>query len=77
MEREAIAAEVRAADEDLFELYERVFRSKAGRAGVPLDGDHCSGCHMKVTPATMRDAKVGSVVVSCEQCGRIVYALPE
>jgi len=77
VERDALAAEVQAADEDLFELYEKLFRAKAGRAIVPLDGNHCSGCHMTVTPTTLRDARVGSKVVSCEQCGRIVYALPE
>jgi predicted nucleic acid-binding Zn-ribbon protein len=77
VERDAIAAEIKAADEDLFDLYEKLFRSKAGRAIVPLEGNHCSGCHMTVTPATLRDAKVGAKVVSCEQCGRIVYTLPE
>jgi predicted nucleic acid-binding Zn-ribbon protein len=77
VERDAIAAEIKAADEDLFDLYEKLFRSKAGRAIVPLEGNHCSGCHMTVTPATLRDAKLGARVVSCEQCGRIVYALPE
>jgi len=77
VEREAIAAEVKAADEDLFDLYEKLFRSKAGRAIVPLEGNHCSGCHMTVTPATLRDAKLGTAVVSCEQCGRMVYVLPE
>jgi predicted nucleic acid-binding Zn-ribbon protein len=77
VEREAVAAEVKAADEDLFDLYEKLFLSKMGRAVVPLEGNHCSGCHMTVTPATLRDAKVGSRVVSCEQCGRIVYTVPE
>jgi len=77
VERDAIAAEVKAGDEDLFELYEKLFRSKMGRAVVPLEGNHCSGCHMTVTPATLRDVKVGTRVVSCEQCGRIIYDLPE
>jgi uncharacterized protein len=77
VERDAIAAEVKGVDEDLFDLYEKLFRSKMGRAVVPLEGNHCSGCHMTVTPATLRDAKVGTSVVSCEQCGRVVYALPE
>jgi predicted nucleic acid-binding Zn-ribbon protein len=77
VERDAVAEEVKASDEDLFELYEKLFRTKAGRAIVPLEGNHCSGCHMTVTPATLRDAKVGTTVVSCEQCGRIVYVLPE
>ncbi len=76
-EREALAGEVKEADEDLFELYERLFPSKMGRAIVPLEGDHCSGCHMKVTPSTLRDARAGSSVVFCEQCGRMVYSLPE
>jgi predicted nucleic acid-binding Zn-ribbon protein len=77
VERDAIAEEVKSSDDDLFELYEKLFRTKAGRAIVPLEGNHCSGCHMTVTPATLRDAKVGATVVSCEQCGRIVYVLPE
>jgi predicted nucleic acid-binding Zn-ribbon protein len=77
VERDAVAQEVKASDDDLFELYEKLFRTKAGRAIVPLEGNHCSGCHMTVTPATLRDAKVGTTVVSCEQCGRIVYVLPE
>ena len=77
VERDAIAEEVKSSDDDLFDLYEKLFRTKAGRAIVPLEGNHCSGCHMTVTPATLRDAKVGTSVVSCEQCGRIVYVLPE
>jgi predicted nucleic acid-binding Zn-ribbon protein len=77
VERDAVAEEVKSSDEDLSELYEKLFRTKAGRAIVPLEGNHCSGCHMTVTPATLRDAKVGATVVSCEQCGRIVYVLPE
>ena len=77
VERDAIAQEITAADEDLFDLYEKLFRTKAGRAIVPLEGNHCSGCHMTVTPATLRDAKLDSSVVSCEQCGRIIYVLPE
>lgn len=77
VEREAIASEIKSSDEDLLELYDKLFRTKAGRAIVPLDGNHCSGCHMTVTPATLRDVRVGARVVSCEQCGRILYALPE
>lgn len=77
VERDAIAAEINAADEDLLELYDKLFRGKAGRAIVALDGSHCSGCHMTLTPSTLRDARAGSTVVSCEQCGRILYAIPE
>ena len=71
------AEELPDCDEDLLDLYEKLFLTKVGRAIVPLEGNHCSGCHMTVTPATLRDAKLGTTVVSCEQCGRIVYVLPE
>jgi predicted nucleic acid-binding Zn-ribbon protein len=77
VERDALAAEIKAADEDLLELYDKLFRGKAGRAIVPLDGSHCSGCHMTLTPSTLRDTRAGTSVVSCEQCGRILYAIPE
>jgi uncharacterized protein len=33
----------------------------------------CTGCHMKVTTATAARVKAGKEIVSCEQCGRILY----
>ena len=77
VEREVIAEEIKVSDEDLLDLYDRLFKSKMGRAIVPLEIDHCSGCHMKLTPATLHQAKAGTQIVSCEQCGRIVYFLQE
>jgi predicted nucleic acid-binding Zn-ribbon protein len=32
---------------------------------------------MTLTPSTLRDTRAGTSVVSCEQCGRILYAIPE
>ncbi|MEP6603664.1 MAG: C4-type zinc ribbon domain-containing protein [Spartobacteria bacterium] len=69
-ERSDIAAKI---DEDVLERFERLFESKGDAAVVAIEHGICTGCHMKVTPATAMHAKVGREIVSCEQCGRILY----
>ncbi|MEO5753850.1 MAG: C4-type zinc ribbon domain-containing protein [Chthoniobacterales bacterium] len=69
-EREDLAAKV---DEDLLDLFTRLFASKGDAAVVGLEHDVCTGCHMKVTTATSVRVKGGREIVSCEQCGRILY----
>jgi predicted nucleic acid-binding Zn-ribbon protein len=61
-------------DEDLLELFERLFVSKGDAAVVGLEHEVCTGCHMKVTTQTAHRVKNGKEIVSCEQCGRILYA---
>jgi uncharacterized protein len=60
-------------DEDVVERYERLFASKGDAAVVAVEHGVCTGCHMKVTTQTAVHAKSGSEIVSCEQCGRILY----
>jgi len=60
-------------DEDVIERYERLFASKRDAAVVAVEHGVCTGCHMKVTTATAVHAKSGNEIVSCEQCGRILY----
>ncbi|MEY2486170.1 MAG: uncharacterized protein QOH39_1818 [Verrucomicrobiota bacterium] len=60
-------------DEDLLDRFERLFASKGDAAVVALEHDVCTGCHMKVTTATAVHVKAGKEIVSCEQCGRILY----
>jgi len=69
-EREELASKV---DEDLLDRFNRLFASKGDAAVVALEHDVCTGCHMKVTTATAVRAKGGKEIVSCEQCGRILY----
>jgi uncharacterized protein len=74
---ELTAERVEAAgkiDEDLLGRFERLFASKGDAAIVSLEHEVCTGCHMKVTPQTAHRAKNGKEIVSCEQCGRILYA---
>jgi predicted nucleic acid-binding Zn-ribbon protein len=58
------------------DLYRRILTSKKDSALVPLlHQTTCGGCHMKVTHQTALTAKASSQLVSCEQCGRLLYWL--
>jgi predicted nucleic acid-binding Zn-ribbon protein len=70
-ERTGIAGKV---EEELLSLFERLFVSKGDAAVVALEHEVCTGCHMKVTTQTAHRVKNGKEIVSCEQCGRILYA---
>jgi len=69
--RTDLAAKV---DEDLLNRFERLFASKGDAAVVALEHEVCTGCHMKITTQTAVRVKAGKEIVSCEQCGRILYA---
>jgi len=69
-ERDSLAADI---DEDILDRFHRLFASKGDAAVVALEHDVCTGCHMKVTTATAVHVKGGREIVSCEQCGRILY----
>ncbi|MDQ2824408.1 MAG: C4-type zinc ribbon domain-containing protein [Verrucomicrobiota bacterium] len=60
-------------DEDLLDRFNRLFESKGDAAVVAVEHGICTGCHMKVTTATAMNVKAGKEIVSCEQCGRILY----
>jgi uncharacterized protein len=69
-EREALASKI---DPDLLDQFERLFNSKGDAAIVAVEHGVCTGCHMKVTTATASQVKAGKEIVSCENCGRILY----
>jgi hypothetical protein len=69
-ERDSLASNI---DEDILDRFHRLFASKGDAAVVALEHDVCTGCHMKVTTATAVHVKGGREIVSCEQCGRILY----
>ncbi len=60
-------------DEDVLERYDRLFASKGNAAVVALEHEVCTGCHMKITTQTAHRVRNGRELVSCEQCGRILY----
>jgi len=68
--REKIAGEI---DEEYLKLYTELGKTKGG---IPLskvvDG-FCSECYMKVRPHVIVELKKGKDIVTCENCGRILY----
>ncbi len=70
-ERETLVAGI---DEDVAERYERLFASKGDAAIVAVEHGVCTGCHMKVTTQTAVRARSENEIVSCEQCGRILFS---
>ena len=62
-----------AIDEDLLSLYDRLMKSKGGDAVVSANNGQCSGCHMKLVPATMIKVQSAKEITQCENCGRILY----
>jgi predicted nucleic acid-binding Zn-ribbon protein len=69
-ERETLASNI---DGDSLHRFERLFNSKGDAAVVAIEHGVCTGCHMKVTTATAARVKMGKEIVSCENCGRILY----
>jgi predicted nucleic acid-binding Zn-ribbon protein len=71
-EEKQAAAEKTVPEDDL-SRYRRILKSKKDVAIVPLHAGTCGGCHMKVTPQTVLGARAAERLVSCENCGRLVY----
>jgi hypothetical protein len=69
-ERADLASKI---DEDLLSRFERLFKSKGDAAIVAVEHGVCTGCHMKLTTATVKGVEAGKEIVNCEQCGRILY----
>ena len=68
----ARAAEL--CDKALLKKYTRILNNKRDFAVVMVESnDHCGGCHMKLPPQVIHDARNPAKIVSCNFCGRIVY----
>lgn len=60
-------------EDDLLDRYNRLFQTKNGSAVVALEHEVCTGCHMKVTTQTSVEVRSEKSIVSCPQCGRILF----
>lgn len=79
-ERDAIAAELPKA---ILRQYERLFESRAGNAIVSVsyiagmgraEGRYsCTGCNMSLTHQMVNLLLIGSEIVHCKSCGRILF----
>jgi uncharacterized protein len=68
--REALAF---AVDEGARSRYERLVRSKGENVVVGVQHGVCGGCHMKLPPQLLVTCQAEKELVSCSNCGRILY----
>jgi predicted nucleic acid-binding Zn-ribbon protein len=73
-ERSKLAGEI---DESVLSRYERIARSKGGEALVRISAGLCMGCHLKLTAQEIHNTQRGTELVTCTNCGRILYWMPE
>lgn len=53
--------------------YEKLRSGKRGAALAPIRKEQCTGCHMKISQATINEVRRGMKIMTCESCSRIVY----
>ena len=85
--QDAIAGEIKDLTTDRQELakdvepkwlsrYERIFAHHKDFAIVGVAHGACGGCHMKLPPQAVNDAKKLMDMTVCNFCGRILYWKP-
>ncbi len=62
-----------AVDESTRNRYERIFKSKGENVVVGVEHSSCGGCHMKLPAQVMVSCQSQSEIVTCPNCGRILY----
>ncbi len=73
-ELEANRQELAAAVPDTTRArYERLVRSKGENVVVGIQHGVCGGCHMRVPPQLLVECQAQQEIVSCSNCGRILY----
>jgi len=62
-----------ATPAELVPRYDRLAKSAGLPAVVVLHGGKCGGCHLKVSNGVETEARKGTEIVTCDNCGRILY----
>jgi hypothetical protein len=77
-ELESGREQVRAAvDGAALKRYERLLKLKGGSVVVGIEHGVCGGCHMKFPVQLMVQCQAEKDLVSCPNCGRILYYTPD
>ncbi|MCX8109379.1 MAG: C4-type zinc ribbon domain-containing protein [Verrucomicrobiae bacterium] len=65
-----------AVDGGLLPKYERLKKSKGDRVVVSIERSACGGCHVRLPAQVVLGCQVGQEVMTCPNCGRILYYTP-
>ena len=67
------AAVAEAVDETTRNRYERILKSKGENVVMGIEHSACGGCHMKLTAQIIQNFRAQGEIVTCPNCGRILY----
>jgi uncharacterized protein len=62
-----------AVDDSTRSRYERLFKAKGNNVVVGVQHHSCGGCHMKLSRGTVVACQAAQELVSCPNCGRLLY----
>jgi predicted nucleic acid-binding Zn-ribbon protein len=62
-----------AVDDSTRSRYERLFKSKGENVVVGIEHSACGGCHMKLPAQIIANCRAQAEIVTCPNCGRILY----
>ena len=60
-------------DESTLNRYTRIFKNKGENVVVNIEHGVCGGCHMKLPPQSITNCRGHIELVTCPNCGRILY----
>ncbi len=61
---------------NILSVYNRTIRNKQP-AIVPVHGNICQGCYMKLTPNVVNEVHKAHQLICCDNCVRILYYIPD
>jgi len=70
----ALAAARESLERPHLQAYDRAGRGLAFPIIVPLRGQKCQGCHMRVSTSIDIEARKGAEIIACDNCGRLLYS---
>jgi predicted nucleic acid-binding Zn-ribbon protein len=63
----------RGIAEDLLDRYEKMRRTKQGRAVSKVEQSSCQWCRVILTPSELQHVRISAELQTCTNCGRILY----
>jgi uncharacterized protein len=66
-----------AVDDTSRDRYERLMKNKGENVVVGIQHGVCGGCHMKVPPQILVSCQQQQDLITCSNCGRILYFSPD
>jgi uncharacterized protein len=66
-----------AVEETARNRYERLFKGKGENVVVGIEHSVCGGCHMKLPAQIIASCRGQSELITCPNCGRILYYTPD